>query len=50
VLKKTFFFILLAISYHELNAQDRPDAGSIQKQIEDQRNKSPLPLKEETKK
>jgi hypothetical protein len=49
-MSKAFLFILLIISCHGLRAQDRPDAGSIQKQIEDQRSKSPLPLKEESKK
>jgi hemolysin activation/secretion protein len=49
-MSKAFLFILLIISCHSLKAQDRPDAGSIQKQIEDQRSKSPLPLKEESKK
>ena len=47
---RAIFFILLAFSCRILNAQDMPDAGSIQKQIEDQRIKSPLPLKEESKK
>jgi hypothetical protein len=47
---KICIFILLGFSCNILFAQERPDAGSIQKQIEDQRNKSPLPSKEETKK